>query len=768
FLDLRTLAFALSGKAYSLAGACEAFGVPGKIDPGGYGEITPQHIDYCRQDVAANVALYEVLLAEFQTHPVDLAPERAYSPASLAKAYLTAMGIRPMLDRHPGFSREVLGYAMASFFGGRAECRIRRVPVPVTLVDFTSMYPTVDALLDLHQLQVARSIRVREDTTSVIKMLDQLKLEDCFDPVFWPGLVGFALVQPECDVLPVRAAYNGSTWGIGINPLTSDEPLWYSLADCVASTLLTGKPPRILRAIRLVPVGTDARLRSVKLRGRVPLDPMLRDPMVTMVEERQRVKSNKHLDPIERDRTQGALKVISNSGAYGIYSEFNARERRRGTSYPVRVHGRKEPFADRIEAPEDAGRYCFPPFASCITGAARLMLALLERGVTDLGGTWAFCDTDSLAIVATEEGGLVPCPGGPEHLPDGTEPVRALSYTQVNSIRRRFGALNPYERDAVRDILKLEATANCFAVSAKRYALYDLDSNGDPVFGPDHKVSEHGLGHFLNPTDPDSEDRNWIKDIWQRVLMEAHGKEFEIPKWLNRPTMVRTTVTSPPVLRAFRHLNEGRPYADQVKPFNFVLTAAGAKPPAGIPLGEPFRLVAAFESDPRRWEGSKGIDIHHPEATPNAITTRDGRPGMARVDTFADVLAKYATHPEDKSLGPDGKPCGRATVGLLRRRPVTVGAIALIGKESNRLEERSRGELTINDLDGRITTYDDNDEWYRVVLLRLRKIGAKAVAEAAGMSERRVRDVLAGKVLPHPFRRCALADASVSRTHVRP
>jgi hypothetical protein len=33
-------------------------------------------------------------------------------------------------------------------------------------------------------------------------------------------------------------------------------------------------------------------------------------------------------------------------------------------------------------------------------------------------------------------------------------------------------------------------------------------------------------------------------------------------------------------------------------------------------------------------------------------------------------------------------------VGLLLRRPVMVGTIALIGKESNRLEERSRGELS--------------------------------------------------------------------------
>ena len=112
------------------------------------------------------------------------------------------------------------------------------------------------------------------------------------------------------------------------------------------------------------------------------------------------------------------------------------------------------------------------------------------------------------------------------------------------------------------------------------------------------------------------------------------------------------------------------------------------------------------------------------------------------------MLAKYETHPESKSLGPEGQPCGRATVGLLQRRPVIVGTITLIGKESNRLEERSRGETTIGDLDERITTYEDRDEWYRIVLPRLKKLGVTKVAEATGVSERRARDWLAGKALP--------------------
>jgi hypothetical protein len=588
-------------------------------------------------------------------------------------------------------------------------------------------------------------------------MYQSLTLDECFDPGFWPTLTGFALIDPNDDILPVRAAYDGKTWGIGVNPLTSDEPLWYSLADCAASALLSGKGVRALRVIRLRPKGGSNSLRPVKLRGTVEIDPMVRDPMVTITEERQRVKRNNELPQREKDRIQASLKVVGSAGSYGIYSEFNTRTVRRGERTKVRVFGRKDAFDDWVPSAEDPGRYCFPPFASLITAAARLMLAMLERCVTDLGGTWVFCDTDSMAIVAIPEGGLVPCPGGPERMPDGREAVRALSYTQVDAIQARFDALSPYDRSVVPRLLKLEAESLCYGVSAKRYALYTWDEDGDPVFDENHPPSQHGLGHFLNPTDPDSDDRDWITDLWRIIVRRAQGRSTAEPPWLSRPTLVRTTVTSTPVRRAFRRFNEGRTYRDQIKPFNFLLTAAGAKPPASVEATEAFRLVAPYETDSAKWGGLDWTDVHHPEVGSYSITTRDGRPGMARVDTFGEVLAKYESHPESKSLGADGRPCDRSTIGLLHRRPVTAGRIRLIGKESNRIDERARGELTADEMDERITTYVDHDEWYRTIVPQLRRLGVGPIAAAVRMSERRVRDILTGRALPHADRRLAIA-----------
>jgi len=189
---------------------------------------------------------------------------------------------------------------------------------------------------------------------------------------------------------------------------------------------------------------------------------------------------------------------------------------------------------------------------------------LLEHEVRQLDGTYAMEDTDSMALVATEQGGLVPCAGGPHRMPDGRDAIKALSWKQVDKISKRFAVLNPYEGEAGSgSILKIEddnrdpKTGNprqlyCLAISAKRYALFLLDNNGEPVLlrsscpfcgrknkpnldnctkchrpiqlnNEDDRWSEHGLGHLLNPTDPEDEDREWIAQAWLGMIRKGLG-----------------------------------------------------------------------------------------------------------------------------------------------------------------------------------------------------------------------------------------------------
>jgi hypothetical protein len=99
-LDLRTLAFAITDRGFTLEKACEAFGVKhGKIAALQHGVVTREYIDYNRRDVLATAELAEKLLAVYDRHPIPLDATQAYSPASIGKSYLRTMGICPVLER---------------------------------------------------------------------------------------------------------------------------------------------------------------------------------------------------------------------------------------------------------------------------------------------------------------------------------------------------------------------------------------------------------------------------------------------------------------------------------------------------------------------------------------------------------------------------------------------------------------------------------------------------------------------------------------------
>jgi len=156
FVDLRTLAFALTDRGYTLEGACTAFGDRYEKIAVDFEEITEPMVRYACEDVEHTAILYRNCLAELARHEgVDLQPHELYSPATVGARYLEAMGIRRPLEafteltpaqlgwRRPHASRsaeersvssEILGWSMCAFYGGRAEARIVRTPVPVALV----------------------------------------------------------------------------------------------------------------------------------------------------------------------------------------------------------------------------------------------------------------------------------------------------------------------------------------------------------------------------------------------------------------------------------------------------------------------------------------------------------------------------------------------------------------------------------------------------------------------------------------------------------
>jgi hypothetical protein len=527
--------------------------------------------------------------------------------------------------------------------------------------------------------------------------------------------------------------------------------------------LLTGRVPKVVEAFRLVPSALLSTLRPIILRGTVPIDPSRDDFFRRVIEERKRLANNPNLAEDERKRLDKALKVLANATSYGIFAEMLRQEtntKQRVTCYGID----SRPFECKVLHPEKPGEYCFPPLASLITAAARLMLALLERCVTDLGGTYAMEDTDSMAIVATQGGGLIECRGGANRK-RGKPAIQALSWAQVDAIAKRFEALNPYDRGTIGgSILKVEEDNKgpktgkrrqvwCLAISAKRYTLFVRDRHGKPALlredinNKEDRYSEHGLGHLLNPSDPQSEDRDWIAQAWLSIVRRSLRLLSKPPGFEKRVAVGRTTVSSPAVMKPLSALNRGKTYLRKIKPFNFIISCHVR--PMGYPLGadpEMFHLIAPYETDPRKWKVMWWINQYSKNGKRYRIVTSGshGTRIAARVKSYGDVLREYEYHPEAKCADADGKPCGKQAVGLLGRRHVAMDGFDYIGKESNKLEQVEEGGVPAeSDV---YTVYADpgRDEWENKWLPVLRSMPVPKLL-ACGVSRATIYAARAGR-----------------------
>ena len=170
--------------------------------------VNDEYIEYNRRDVLATSELAVKLLEEYDKHDIELPETQAYSSASIGKAYLRKMGIRPILVRQPDFPKKYLGYAQSAFFGGRTSAHIRKFPVPVVYTDFLSMYPTVNSLMELWRFVTASEIKVVEHCQAEIEtFLSGLTPHDLFRPDAWKNLTAFVRIIPDGDILPTRGKY---------------------------------------------------------------------------------------------------------------------------------------------------------------------------------------------------------------------------------------------------------------------------------------------------------------------------------------------------------------------------------------------------------------------------------------------------------------------------------------------------------------------------------------------------------------------------------
>lgn len=637
FLDVQTLAeVLLKEERISLARTCEVLNTPHqKRDGGEHGRVTAKYIEYNICDVVCTYEVYTRLIGELDRYGIDIPPTKVFSSASLGKHVLRQLGVKSLFECQPDFPPESLGYIMTAYYGGRTECKIRKTPIPVTGLDFTSMYPSVTMLMGLWRYIVANSLE-REDVTEEIRALvSKISLSSLLDRELWKGLVVLVKVLPDEDILPLRMDYKGDRrmFNVGINCVTSETPLWYALPDVIASKILTGKAPKILEAIRFIPKGVQDGLIPSEILG-ITIDPAKDNLIQVLVEERQKVKQK--LKTITKDdpaysqlsSREHAMKILVNAMSYGIFIELNKETGK--TTFEVYGLTRFTPDESYFEEP---GHYFHPILGVVITAGSRMFLAMAEAKTRDLGADHAYMDTDSI---------FVP----PEH---------------AKAVAGFFQPLNPYRVDI--PLLKVDKEDLIFyGVSSKRYVLYHYADNKIEI--ADFKL--HGLGHLTNPF-PGTKG-HWQEEIWHDLLMLHYGQISPIDieqKYGNLYALSRLTISTYHVYHRFRSLNDGKEWRAQVKPFNFYNIGFQMKEESGRKV----KPLAPFSKDPQKI-------VHEPFIDYETGTIKQGAHFFK---PLSRTILQYVDHPEHKYEG---------KVGLLTRRKIKVDGILIIGKEANKIEDQ--------------------------------------------------------------------------------
>jgi hypothetical protein len=380
------------------------------------------------------------------------------------------------------------------------------------------------------------------------------------------------------------------------------------------------------------------------------------------------------------------LKILANSGSYGLFVELNPNENTQHDE--VTVFSGEDMFPDRPPAVEKPGRWYCPPVGSLITAGDRLLLAMLEASVRKEGGTYLFCDTDSLCIVSSKK-------GGPLRIP-GTNGECILTWDEVDAIAKRLESLNPYNLPgSILKVHKLNWDKNRkrrqlygYGIAAKRYAIYVKKEDEIEIIEP----KAHGLGYFHPPeTSPEGWEKDhdapeWIFDMWDYIIRGALNVKRKRPQWLNLPVMMRLTLSTP------HHALQNLGQSELTRPHNFMMMpkiSPFGYPPGVNPANPNFTLITSFTSKREEWKRSKCINIHGHDSPEYKLKFDYAEDGVCVSPVnFYQLVESYQNHPEAKSLGPDGESCKIDTQGLLQRAHIVAGEHIKIGKESDRLWEQ--------------------------------------------------------------------------------
>jgi hypothetical protein len=784
-LDLSNLGYALSSDRREFAEAVEDF--TGEIIGG-----VPDPAGRMRAAGRALVSLADATLGYFDTlhsglsraSGGPLSETKAFGPGSIARAYARCAGYLPP----PAVVPEMIGLAAEANHGAWAGIGVRgRVPVVET--DYRRQYAMIYARQGIGDLLAGSRLNFIEATEEI-----RARAAAMTPLALGPDLNAICLARFRGEPKMTRALFKdigdrkteAEDFTLAMVPYWNAEPEPVYLADVVASRLLCGRVPEIVRAWRIEPA-EPRQLQITRVMGR-RIDPAATPLPLFFAEEGERVRRGEGRYEAIPERVRGHLvtgiKAMGNIAAYGMLLQTTEIDLPHGESEEVTLLTGRGALRAKVAIPEEDAAFTCVPAGGLVAASGRLLLAGLHHAVTKRGGLVAYWDTDSAHICASEEGGEIAIENragsfdNPESrrllslIQQGGRPVRErqtslagplgramiiklLSYREIDEIIAGFEPLNPFDRsllpgsplrltDQNFDAAGRRVTPEGVYTSTKRYCLISPDGEFS-----DTKASLIGVP--LPPT------TDFLEEAWLYIATEfAFGRSA--PPWLERPLVREMRVSTPDdaasLAKALPAAWPGMRYCAAT-----AVDAGASKNAADQKIA-----VAPFDPDPAHWAG-----------LPWRFMDGAAVDGTWFLGTWRQFLDRYIWHRIDTMLGPDGEPCGRYSKGLLRPRPVRAGRRYLTLKDraawgddaehafdipsGDLIDASPSGEMPLGDAgpgEGRET-----DLWKSAVRPAIEITGVAAVAARRVVSPRTVRQWAAGDRRPE---KPALAALAVART----
>ena len=372
-----------------------------------------------------------------------------------------------------------------------------------------------------------------------------------------------------------------------------------------------------------------------------------------------------------KPRSRGAIRTRSpalvrtgeargNAGTFGLPARHDRRNLDR--SEPVIGYGpHGEACTATTRHPEVPANDTSLLLAGAVTSICRMILALVHCAIEDAGGTVAHVATDSVAVPASRDGGLWPCPGGPHRMPDGREAIRLLTFDQLRTIMARFDALLGHRnRPAWKEECgSLTLPTMGVVLGVNKVVLGRPDQNGiwELVRSTDADLG----GHLIDPTGSGrrTEDGRWwwAADLERHLLAAAietdHSRAIAVPNnlpsWADRLSLRAERASTWSELRHLRKAT-GDP---AVMPFaRYMRAETGGKDGGPVALGH--------HLDPEAWPGIDfrlggapvALVVPGPEGEPRHVAGDGQALRRVAVRTVADHLSRWLREVDPSMVGP--------------------------------------------------------------------------------------------------------------------